>query len=477
MRSKWSRIRLLAYIGVLAALGLIGSLNLLEPSNPSPEWIYTLKMLNRMALPALFGLLAMFLLWGALSRKSALTSRTACVLFFLGACVFIAIPLASRSIYHISWQFQYFLSFCWAFGLICAGFVAFIIATRLPAAWATLCCLAGSVLFAFSAMEGYLLFSAQPSDGISNASSESHYVTRDNAVPENAAWEGFVCGSRLATHNRPTLVAHRMDKSGKPIFDVEYGLRPNGFRRMPETPQEARYDLLLFGCSFTFGHSLEDEQTWPWKLATILGAHWRVENYAMIGWSINQPLCLLEHDLVAKPKGEKNFAIFLAIRDHVRRNDFFEGTPVYHIDENDGVAAGGKPAFTTLHRLPEIFNGSQLAREISGWASSLVMKRPEHMVDLFLALLGKTAELLKDKYNTRLIMLLWPDMEDLAPRITAEGISVLSAKDMMPDWDKDPGSYYISPFDGHPNEKAATALAHGVADYLRRLVKTDADAN
>lgn len=476
MKNKWSQIRLVTSICILAALGLVCGLNLLEPQHPSPKWIYTLKLINRLALPGLIGVLATLLLWAAISRKSALTSRSACVLFFLGACVFIAIPLASNSIYHISWQFQYFLSFCWAFGLFCGGMLAFILATRLSTIWATLGCLAGSILFAFSAMEGYLLFTSQPSDGINNASNKSRYIA-EGAIPEPAAWEGFVCGSRFATHDQPALIAHRMDKFGRPIFDVQYGIRPNGRRVLPEMPRDPRYDLILLGCSYTFGHSLEDEQIWPWKLAPLLGPQWRIENYAMTGWSINQSLCLLENDLIEKPEGKENFAIFLAIKDHVRRNDFYAGTPVYHIDEKGTPAAGGEPAFTTLHRVPEIFNGSQLAREVGGWASNLVMKHPDRMIDLYLALLKKTKDLLKEKYNTRLIVLLWPDIEDLSRRITELGITVLYAKEMMPDWDKDPGAYYISPFDGHPNEKAATALAQGVADYLRHLVNTDAGAD
>lgn len=469
MRNKWSRIRLVSGICLLVALALVCALNLFEPRDPSPEWLYTIKVLNRLGLPAIFGLLAILLLWSVISGKNVITSRTGCILIFLGACIFIAIPLTSNSIYHISWQMQYFLSFCWAFGLLCAGLLAFILATRLPAIWATLGCLAGSIFFAFSAMEAYLLFTSQPADGINNASAQSHYVT-EGAVPEPAAWESFVCGSRYAAHDQPTLVAHRLDKFGKPVFDVQYGIRTSGRRRLPDMPQGTKYDLLLFGCSYTFGHSLEDEQTWPWHLATLLGSQWSIENYAMTGWSINQTLCLLEHDLVEIPRGKENFAIYLAIKDHVRRNDFFPGTPVYHLDEKGEAESGGKPAFNTLHRAPEIFNGSQLAREIGGWASNMIMKHPERMTDLYLGLLKKTADLLKEKYNTRLIVLIWPDIQYLASRIAAQGIPVLDAKEMMEDWDKDPGAYYISPFDGHPNAKAATALARGVARYLRRLV-------
>lgn len=467
---KWSRIRLWTGVLLLAALGFIYGLNLAGPDSPSPEWTYTIRQLNRFALPGLWILLAMLLAWCAVSRRSALVSRTACILFSLGACLFIALPQLSASIYHISWLGQYFLSFCWLLGWLCAAMLIFAIATRLGPALATLCCLAGSILFACAAVEGYLLFTSQPADGIANASAQSRYAVTGQAVPEPVAWEGFVCGSRYATHEQPTLVAHRVDKFGEPVFDVQYSLRPNNRRIMPQSQQDARYDLLLFGCSFTFGHSLEDEQTWPWQLATLLGSQWRVENYAMTGWSINQSLCLLEHDLVERPDGRENFAIFLAIRDHIRRTDFYPGTPVYHLDENGAAAAGGKPAFNTLHRLPEIFNGSQLAREISGWASNIIMGHPERMVALYRALLKKTDQLLREKYNTRLIVLLWPDIESVAPEIRALGMPVLDAKAMMPDWDQNPSRYYISPFDGHPNARAAAALAKGIAAYLRNLV-------
>ena len=68
-------------------------------------------------------------------------------------------------------------------------------------------------------------------------------------------------------------------------------------------------------------------------------------------------------------------------------------------------------------------------------------------------------------------MLLWPDVEYIEAELRQRGIATLRARDMLPDWDATKGNaYYIDPeWEIHPNSRATSELAEGLAAYFRPL--------
>lgn len=467
MAGKRNRLWLWLALATALCLAALLGLNLVTSPADSAEWIYTIDQLNKFLAPVLA--LVMLVAAGSLVKRFRLPSgRTGLVLFIL-ACCLIAVPFFTKPYILLGWRLQYFLSFCWAASLILFGVCCFIAGSRLKSFWASVWCLTGSLALGLGVMEAFLLATAQPQDGLENASDRSSHVISGNAMPEPASWENRECGAFI--NPKGGKAGHMLAKFGESLFDVSYTVS-DGKRLLPPQTAKAENDLLLFGCSFTFGHSLNDEQTWPWQLSHLLGPGWKMENYSMIGFGAGQMLCLLEHGLITPPEGKRRYALFLAIADHIRRNEFFSRTPHYSLSEDGNVSAGGEASHNMLFRLPSAFNGSQLAREVTNHVTGALLKNPERMIDTYIAMIRKSAEILRQKYDTEFLLLLWPDLEFLRERLRQAGITVLDARAMLPDWDTDKGNqYYVSPgIEVHPNARAAELLAQALSGYFRKLV-------
>ena len=89
-----------------------------------------------------------------------------------------------------------------------------------------------------------------------------------------------------------------------------------------------------------------------------------------------------------------------------------------------------------------------------------------------MAIIEESARLLREKYKASLTVLLWPDVEYLEAELQQRGIATLRARDMLPDWDTTKGNvYYIDPeWEMHPNPRATSELAEGLAAYFRPLL-------
>lgn len=446
---------------MFVALAIVGALNLATSSSSSPEWIYTIGWINRIALVALVIACIVYL------PDKTLTAA------IISSAILFAIPYYAPFYQYLSWQCQYLLSACWGLAFILAGIAFFRVALKRAALISILLCLTGSIIMAIGVGEFYLLFTAQPSDAIVDASSRSRHALTTQGVPEHESWAPGQCGMTPGTPGRESRAFHRMQKFDEDLFDVAYSFNSRGWRKLPKSANDAPNDLILFGCSLTFGYGLEDNQTWSWQLASFLGPNWKLENYAGSAYGANQMLCLLEKHLIDPPQGSHRYALFLAIEDHLIRNEFFSSMPHYQSDANGDAQAGGQGGYNWLHLLPVNFNGSQLAREIRNLGMALKRRTPGAEKTLYLAMLKQSADLLHNNYGTRLFVLLWPDIENLKPDIEALGIQVIMAKQMLPEWDKGKGAgsaYYIKyPFEPHPNAEASVLLAKGLAKYFQEL--------
>lgn len=460
----------------LIGLGLLLLLNFFTGNESSEEWIYTLEWINILALPILIGLA--FAAGGWLFSR-LLRSRYGRMVWVWCAAIcaiMFAIPFFMPNYLFIPWQAQYFLSLCWASALLSGALCLFGIAPKRSSFAASLLCLAGSVGLGLGALELALLFTSQNADYMEFKNSESRHASTEKGVPEDKGWVPWQCGNRPAAPGNPLPAFQRMTRKGHEIYDVKYTFNSKGWRITPEADPDAENDLLLFGCSFTFGTGLEDEQTWAWRLASLLGSKWQVDNYASGGSSINQALCMLEHNLVEKPTGRRRYALYLAIEHHLLRNDYFPWMPHYELNAAGEPAAGGKPRYRLLYRLPETFNGSQLAREIRSIAMANLMKHADAGVDLYLGMIKKCANILESEYQTKLIVLLWPDIEYIKDRLEEMGITAILARTMLTEWNtpEDYGYKYRIDrrYENHPNQLATSQLASGLARYFKQLAGT-----
>lgn len=479
---KWGILSLFFAILACVVLGLY----VIVPEGASEEYKYTvLKIFQFGFLP--FFLLTVVFLYFTIRHSfigRMLEANTGWLLPFIGGVILIAIPVFSPAAGELDWRIGLAFSICWVLGTLGVALGLFLLAARLNNAFSGLLCLFASLALAFFAGEFAYLITPQYGDGKWADAEHSKYVLSGIADPHSPAKETEFGLLPKRPDNPAGAAAHRELRYGKESFDAMYTLDEKNRRITPKANPNPDADLLLFGCSFTFGFGMNDDQTWPWLLAKDLGPTWRVENYAYSGFGAQQTLFLLEEKRIDPPTAPERQALFLAINDQVRRNSglFAMNSVSYNLLENGELARGemtDKSPFRSIFSWPDILNGSQLARELSHKVLQWFVDRarPEQR-KTFVAILEKSSKILREQYGTTLTILLWPDIEDIAPELKARGIPVLLVRDMLADWEsKGNGAYEIVPvYETHPNTKAATELAAGLAKYYREADKTGKQA-
>ena len=457
----------------LCAAVLLG-LYITLPKDASPEYRYTVTLLFQWIFP--FVLLV------------ALATRTSVIRFFLSlyrrwkivaivGAILLIVPFIAPPAGQLPWLVGYLLSCCWMLGTFCAAIAFFAVAAKINNLFSGLLCLIGSLALAFSFMEGCLLATPQPQDALLDDSRHSKYVLSNQAVPQGENMSTTAIGTFPEATGSSVFTAHRALKFDRELFDVRYGFDAQGRRVTPMSDARPQAELLLFGCSYTFGHGLEDQETWAWKLGKLLGPKWRISNYACNAFGAQQMLTLLEEGLVEASSTPRRAALFLAINHHVRRNAglIYMHSVRYGLRDNGRLERDGfttDSPYTAFFLLPNYFNGSQLIRHISINITQFFSKYYHAtFLKTYLAIIEESARLLREKYKASLTVLLWPDVEYLEAELQQRGIATLRARDMLPDWDTTKGNvYYIDPeWEMHPNPRATSELAEGLAAYFRPL--------
>lgn len=156
---------------------------------------------------------------------------------------------------------------------------------------------------------------------------------------------------RLGTKLLPNVhVSHSRTFDGRTTYDVHYTTDDRGRRMTPQANPAAREAyLLFFGCSFTFGLGVEDDQTLPAEVAAAAPRH-HAYNYALGGYGSHQMLAQLRDDAlrseIPEPTG---LAVYTFIDHHVDRvsgkSDAAWGAhwdgPYFSLDDDGRLVDGG----------------------------------------------------------------------------------------------------------------------------------------
>lgn len=464
----------------LAALLLI--LVLLMPAGASEEYRYTVQVIFQFAFPVLIlGAITCFLFWkGKDSADKLAKSRAALIVFLIAGTILVFIPILSPNASLLDWKYALAFSFCWFLGSLLVSLGLFMLAAHINNFISGLICLAASVILAFSVCELGFLATSQTLDGRFVDNVHSKYVESGEAVAHMPMRDTAVGIFPEKPDTPQGAYAHKEMRFGQTLFDAKYTFDQMNRRIMPKADAHPAADLLTFGCSFTFGYALQDEQTWPWLLAKDLGPSWKVENYAYNGFGAQQMLAMLEEKMIEPPAAPVRQAIFLAIQDQIRRNSglFYLDSITYKL-ENGKLVRGPKTyasKLLALYKLPEFFNGSQFVREMCRMIMYKIaaIMNPKH-TELYIAIIAGSAKLLKEQYQTQLTVLLWPDNENIAPALKEKGIPVLFAREMLKEWGKgDSPNYHIVPhLESHPNVQATQELARGIAEYYAPMIRQE----
>lgn len=460
--------------GLLALAILI--LYLTMPESASPEYAYTIEVLFEFCfLPLCLAALVL----NRPIRQFVIRHRNNpynALILGLSGLAFIAVPLISPPAVYLSPFIKGALSACWIFGSLALALCAFLVAAKISNIFSGLLCLVASVILFFGLAEIFYFFTDQYQDTYVQNNEKSKYVQSGQAQPELVLKKFDKWLFPEKPQHPSGAAAHREDYKNKPLFDVRYVFDSNNRRTMPPVSEKPGADILLFGCSYTFGYGLENEQTWAFKLAKDLGPDWRITNYGFSAYGAQEMLDMLEDGFVEKPVAPFREALFLAISAHLHRpSGLFDMFSTRYVLRDGAAVREGvitDSPYYLLNSVPRLLNGAQSVREVAGRLNRHFQKTGrDHFLQIYLSLIEQSARILKEKYSTPLTVLVWPDLDEIVPALEKMGISAFAMRKILPEWDDPYGSNYhiVRNSEFHPNDLATGEIAAGLAAYLREL--------
>ncbi|MCL2123401.1 MAG: hypothetical protein FWH34_04850 [Desulfovibrionaceae bacterium] len=279
-------------------------------------------------------------------------------------------------------------------------------------------------------------------------------------------------------------LAARRAKGDELIYDVLYSRDAEGRRVTPDRGDKADTAILLFGCSFTVGAGLNDQETFAWQLGEMLGEKFQVFNYGYSGYGSHQMLALIESGRLDALMGRytQKYALYLTIPKHEQRcvglDNWSRFAPRYILENGALIHAG-----TLRDSEYRLFAHSLLYHRLYDWVYALenpaflqwLTARP---VDTHVAIIAKSMHELAARYQADFLTVLWPGylriepyLRRLEPKLRDKGVRTLSLTGVMPDYTRE--KYRIKG-DGHPNALAATRIAEALFEYILENTQTGA---
>ncbi len=266
---------------------------------------------------------------------------------------------------------------------------------------------------------------------------------------------------------------------GETIFDVTYRTDEIGRRFTAEPGTEPAEFLAFFGCSFTFGHGLEDSETLPAQAQQRLEGV-RAYNYGFAGYGPQQALVKLRSGELAEEIVEPNgTAIYVFMEHHVSRaigsmrvwTQWGRHFPYFILDDSEnleerGSFVEGRPA---LSRVYDVLAREQFLRYFE---IDVPMRPSDRHLQTTAGIIEAAKSAFLDAYpNGRFVVLIYP--ESPRPRYDGERFRAMLSEAKVPvidgaRWLDLSDSRYHLPHDGHPNAAANAIVAEKLAASLRR---------
>jgi hypothetical protein len=267
--------------------------------------------------------------------------------------------------------------------------------------------------------------------------------------------------------------SRRRSTTGELIYEVKYSIGADGFRVTPAAPSDATVKVSFFGCSFTLGEGVADDETFPAYVQSELPGS-SAKNFGFHGYGVHHALAILTSE--RNTDGQVN--LLLTGPWHASRSacvpEWSIGSPRYRL------AAGG-----VVERVGSCDRQSLPLRLIdrSALATALRLDRFVHpsqdeQIELYLALVAEIARISRARGQQLIIGYLragdgWfrGDFDDarVLERLEALGIPVgdvtlgESAFDLPPE-------YRLHAEDPHPSPRAHRERAALVAQLITSVM-------
>lgn len=322
---------------------------------------------------------------------------------------------------------------------------------------------------------------------------EAYCVSTQNYVPPIDS-KGFVIRDNLLGWAPARGMVARSYELGPPsllhkprgvIFDVTYTIGSNGLRVAPACDVQRRLGtVLFFGCSYTFGEGLKDNETLPYDLGVESGGRYCTFNFAFNGYSPAQMLSSIESGAVKATVHDSPLcAYYVALPHHVwrvaGRVAWIQHEPRYVLDAQGIPQREGE--YKAIENLAQRL---RFGKRIQGWLEKCATwrwlgEREVNVVDedivLYLALVGRSRDLLKAQYpGIEFRAVLWPPQDaqqEYVYRRIQEGFSRMGIRfdrvlDLLPGYSNNRHAYILSPYDWHPSALANRLIAQRILKEL-----------
>lgn len=312
------------------------------------------------------------------------------------------------------------------------------------------------------------------------------YLSLHESAPPTYSAAFFVKDDVLGTVPVKGVRVHATSTS----YDVTYTIDSNGLRTAPLVQKDKHAGcILFFGCSFTFGDGLQDNETLPYQVGIQSGGQYRPFNFAFEGYGPHQMLAAIEQGRVrsmvdCSPK----YAIYVAIPDHVARVagkvPYGKHAPRYQLDPDGSVRLVGN--FEEQERAPSPL-GAELRWQLGKSAIYRLLANREPRVSeddihLTLAIVRRSRDLLAEEYpGIKFHVILWPAWKGdyavvyrkLQDGFRQMNIPVHLVEDILPGHTLRSSKYVLSSNNRHPNALADRLLANYV---LTKIVSPESGA-
>ena len=263
-----------------------------------------------------------------------------------------------------------------------------------------------------------------------------------------------------------TTTAFEEFLDGRLIAHVTYRFDANGLREIPAPVQKGTHKVVFFGCSFMFGHGVEDDQTLPYYFVQEAKGTFEGFNFAGDGWGPHQMLREIETGFIRRVAGNPELAIYEAIPDHLRRvagRAPWEDGPKYNLCPANEACYSGQYHSADYATCRRWLDRSWIVRFFENHSEKLSQLSD---LPLYLAVLKRTRTLLEEN-GTRFVIVLW-DQNELANTIMkalkANQFDVIALSSIFPASDLKNG--LLTQLDRHPSP----ATNHEIAAYLWKQV-------
>ncbi len=235
-------------------------------------------------------------------------------------------------------------------------------------------------------------------------------------------------------------------KNDKIIKKLKITIDENGYRKTSNKSEFKGSPIIFFGCSYTFGYGLNDNETFPWLISKLTKR--KTYNIAYHGYGPQHMLLALKSKEIKTKVPKADTIVYIFISDHVVRplghsymDDLYY--PMYKLEK-------GKLLYYTtpeyIINSPEKFEAYKLARYKF---SENTDKESEYVLNLTSAIIKESKDIALKKYpNARFIFFDLNNMEKIDSKIKAQGIEVIRLKDIF--GEESIGQKYYT-IDHHPN--------------------------